>query len=309
MNEQLSAWLASANPGPCDLKEDGKSILIFRLAKSPDFDYLFCDRQYKDDGLTRGSAFKYAGIYCRKDGLLYDEQYDLKAAAQGTDDRSAAALLEQLKQATRQKVESIIGNDRKNLTVTEITNTQILRQLENLNSYSDKNTARKCYLDAIEFETPTFQCYYEPNRWSEQSLLDYIIDPDGYADKEAAAYIAAHQEDMLYTFLENDAVSAEYQAIVTDEGNPVHCVKRIMAAMKTTSAKTVNVTICKDGTEFTFKTEADSFRRDCYSYYSTWEMTATDRRKFERIYGRSARYYPQEILKITYARKVLYQKA
>ena len=114
---------------------------------------------------------------------------------------------------------------------------------------------------------------------------------------------------MLYTFLQNDAVLAEYQAIVTDEGNPVHCVKRIMAAMKTTSAKTVNVTICKDGTEFTFKTEADSFRRDCYSYYSTWEMTATDRREFERIYGRSARYYPQEILKITYARKVLYQKA
>ena len=82
-----------------------------------------------------------------------------------------------------------------------------------------------------------------------------------------------------------------------------------MAAMETTPAKTVNVTIFKDGVEFTFKTGTDSLRRDCQSYYSTWYMTAADRREFERIYGRSADYYPQETQRITYARSVLYQKA
>ena len=79
--------------------------------------------------------------------------------------------------------------------------------------------------------------------------------------------------------------------------------------MESSSAKTVNVTIRKDGTEFTFKTETSPLRRDCQSGYNTWCMAAADRREFEQIYGRSADYYPQEIQKITYARKVLYQKA
>lgn len=309
MNEQLSTWLASDDPGLCHFREGGNTFLFFRLAKSPDFDYLFCERRYNDDGLTRDCTFEYAGIYCRKDGLLYDEQYELKAATHGTDDRSAAALLEQLKQATRRKVEAAIGNDRSNLTVTEITDAHLLHDLEYLNSYSAKEMARQHYLDTIEFEAPAFRCHYGPDRWSEQSLLDYILDPEGYADKEAAAYIAAHQEDMLYTFLQNDAVLAEYQAILADTDNPVHYVKRIMAAMAGTSAKSVNVTICKDGIEFTFKTEAHILRGDCRSYYSTWNMTAADRREFQQLYGRNADYYPQEILKITYARNVLYQKA
>ena len=92
-----------------------------------------------------------------------------------------------------------------------------------------------------------------------------------------------------------------------DRDNPVHIVKKIMAAMNTTSAKTVNVTICKDGEEFSFKAEAQELRRDCKNYYGSWYMVAADRRRFEARYGRSADYYPQEIIRITYARAVLYE--
>ena len=42
-------------------------------------------------------------------------------------------------------------------------------------------------------------------------------------------------------------------------------------------------------------------------YYSTWNIVAADRRKFEQRFGRHAEYYPQEILLITYARSVLYE--
>ena len=71
-------------------------------------------------------------------------------------------------------------------------------------------------------------------------------------------------------------------------------------------AKTVNVTILKDGIEFTFKTEASDFRHDCGSYYNAWGLTAADRRRFEELFGRYAGCYPQEIVRITYTRKVLY---
>ena len=57
----------------------------------------------------------------------------------------------------------------------------------------------------------------------------------------------------------NDVELAEYQALVDDTDNPVHIVKKIMAAMNTTSAKTVNVTICKDGEEFSLRQRRRSF--------------------------------------------------
>ena len=138
-------------------------------------------------------------------------------------------------------------------------------------------------------------------------MLSYILDPQGYAAKEATDYMEGNQEEMLFDFLCNDVELAEYQALVDDRDNPVHIVKKIMAAMNTTSAKTVNVTICKDGEEFSFKTEAQELRRDCKNYYGSWYMVAVDRRRFEARYGRSADYYPQEIIRITYARAVLYE--
>ena len=147
--------------------------------------------------------------------------------------------------------------------------------------YSAKETARKRFLDTVDFEPPVFQCHYDPDRWTEDTLLSCISDPKGYADKEAADYIAANQEDMLFDFLYHDAIVREYEALLADTGNPVHTVKRIMEAMRTTSAKTVMVTVCKEGTEFTFKMEAAELRRDCTSNYHAWNIVVADRRKFE----------------------------
>ena len=87
-----------------------------------------------------------------------------------------------------------------------------------------------------------------------------------------------------------------YRAILADTKNPVHLIKKISAAMAATSAKTVNVTISKNGTEFTFKTEAFSLRGDCGSHYNSWSIVAADRRKFEQLFGRSADYTPEEIM-------------
>ena len=82
--------------------------------------------------------------------------------------------------------------------------------------YSAKSKARKRFLDYGDFEPPLFQCHYDPDRWTEDILLSCILDPEGYADKEAADYIAGNQDDMLFDFLCNDVELAEYQALVDD---------------------------------------------------------------------------------------------
>lgn len=311
MSEQFFDWLASGDPSLCHLHTSGTSYLLLRLAKSPDFDYLFCERRYRDNGLTRDSSFKYAGIYCKRDGLLYDAQYDLKSLDHelGTmADKSAGVLSEQLKAVVRQRVETAVGNDRCNLHISELTESRLLNSLDYARQHGAKDEARKRYLDTVEFEPPAYRCFYDPDHWTEDSLLDYILDPEGYADKEAAAYLAGHQEDILYSFLHDDLVLVEYRAIWADPSNPVHYIKKISEAMRTTEAKTVNVTICKEGIEFTFKTEAHALRGDCGRHYNSWNIVSADRREFEQLFGRSAEYYPEEVVRITYSRAILYER-
>jgi hypothetical protein len=217
-----------------------------------------------------------------------------------------------LKKAVREAVEAAIGNDRRNLLITELTDE---RQLEGMASFQRiyaPDSARKTYLSG-EYEDEdgdgfafTFRCDYSPDQWTEDSLLAYILDPAQYAEAETAAFIAENQEDMLAAFLRADMVEAEYAAILASPLNPVHRVKRIMAAVGA-SAKTVTVTICVNDIDFTFKAEAAQFRSDCTSHYSDWNIVAADRKEYERRFGRSARYGPEDILRIEYARSVIYQ--
>ena len=310
MNDLFSNWLASGDAGPCCFRDGGHTYIMVRIEKSADFEYLFCQQLYHKEALSRGGTFKYAGIYCRKDGLLYDIQYsfsDIAESPEAVQERSSETLREKLKEAVQEKVEAVIGNDRGNLQIAEITDSELLSRLEYIHNYDAKDTARRRYLDTVDFEAQTFSCHYAPDRWKEDSLLSYIADPEGYAQKQAEDYMAENQENMLFDFLYHDAVLKEYRAILADTKNPVHLIKKISAAMAATSAKTVNVTIRKNETEFTFKTEAFSLRGDCGSHYNSWSIVAADRRKFEELFGRSADYTPEEILRITYARNVLYE--
>jgi len=112
---------------------------------------------------------------------------------------------------------------------------------------------------------------------------------------------------ILFAFLTNSATAKEYIALAGNTRHPAHRVKAIMEAVNASPAKTVRVTIRKDGTEFTFKTEAADLQRDCGNHYWTYNITAADRREFERIFGRSADYGPEHILRVEYGRAVLYE--
>lgn len=308
MNREFFIWLGNDESNFCSIPVRNEIYHLVKVEKNEDFDYLYCQKEYSGKELARGGTFEYAGIFCRSDGELYDGQHDLRdLAGEDTEERSARQLRENLQRNVCQLVESAIGNDRRNLQITELSNPELLRRLQNEQNYYAKNTAREHFLDTAAFEPPTFRCLYDAKNWTEDTLLSYILDPPGYAAKEATAYMAEHQEEMLFDFLCNDAELAEYQALVADTDNPVHIVKKIMAAMNHTSAKTVNVTINKDGEEFTFKTEARELRRDCTDHYHVWNIVAEDRRKFKERFGKNTEYYPKEIIRITYARAVLYE--
>jgi len=313
---RFADWLAEGrlsagtDGGDFTCKAGGYHITVIQVRKNDDFDYLYCQRQYNGAGIERGDKFDYVGIYCKRDGFLYDGQYDIRELADN-EGRSKEALREALKRAVREAVEAAVGNDRFNLRVSELATERERNGLADFQKYTAPGKARAAYLGG-EYDTGggfafTFRCHYDPEAWTEDSLLAYILDPARYTAAEAAAYIESRQEDMLSDFLQADMVAAAYSALLSNPLNPVHRVKRIMTAVRASSAKTVTVTICKDDIDFTFKTEAAEFRRDCPYYYHEWHIAAADRREYERLFGYGTHYGPEDILRIEYARSVLYE--
>jgi len=308
---RFAEWLAEVDGDDFQCVAGGYHLTMIRVRKNADFDYLYFQRRYQGAAIERGNEFKYAGIYCKRDMRVYDGQYEirsLEAEPNGFETRSEAALLKTVKTDVCCAVEAAIGDDRANLHMTEITDARRLDQLADYSKYSAMETARKHYLsnahDAYVF---TYQCQYKPRSWTEDSFLTYILYPAGYVAAEAAAYIDGNQEDMLAAFIEGDMIAAEYAALLANPLNPIQRVKRIMAALNASSAKTVTVTLCKNDIDFTFKAEADQFRRDCISTYSDWRIAAADRGEYARRFGRGIGYGPEDILRIEYARSVLYQ--
>ena len=304
LHEQFSAWLAQPEAGAFEYKIRYDHHTVIRVPKSGDFDYLYCQRNYNAHGIIRGGNFEYAGIYCGRDGLVYDRQYGISELAE--EGRSMKQLRERLGADVRRAVEAAIGNDRKNVPLKLLDSQQDLENLEHFVKYQAAAKARALFLSDADGSALAYRCSYSPPEWTEDSLLDYILDPEGYAARETELYLKFKQDAILIAFLENSAVAKELIAL---SGNPrcqAHHVKAILRAMSATAAKTVRVTIRKDGQELTFKAEADQFRRDCGSYYSSWRIEAAGRREFERLFGRGD-YGPEDIVRIEYARSAIYE--
>lgn len=273
MKRDFDEWLAS---------EDYKPILLnaryeqtFQIIKAPRtdaFDYLYCLCWFGNKDSLLDRDHKYCGIYSRKQGLLYDASYGLRELAvyfstrndaDGLRERGRKRLLDRFIADVRSSVENKIGNDRTKLSVTELQDGRLLSRLKDTLDYGAKTAARELYLKEELVQMPEYRCSFAMDEWKEEMLLAYIDDPLSLVERISTDYIAEHQEDILYRFLVNDAVELKLKALLADSSLPLHRIKMIIAAVKSVEAKTVNVTIKKDGTIFTFKYDASFLAHDC----------------------------------------------
>lgn len=310
MNENFASWLASGTLEPYYFQLEEWAYTVIRVKKDDNFDYLYSKASCQTGETTRTDAFKYAGIYYKNDGQIYDA-YSAYLPGEadgfkGISNTFSEALREQLEKSVREKVEATIGNDRKNLKVSELSN-ELLQKLNNKLSHNIPNNARKRFLNEDAPGACEYHCDYKAREWTDATLCSYIADPDIYAAKEAEEFINTQQENILYNFLYEDEVRKAYDELANNPDNAVHATRKIMAAMKDSPAKTVNVTVRKHGAEITFKAVARDFGQDYEYGYSTLNIEAAGRRKFMQTFGHQSRYYPQDIVRITYGKKVLYE--
>lgn len=323
--KEIMKWLASGEPtlyvqghGNNNFSHDYTYFFV-RLERDEVLDILFSQRIYFGKKLVVSlqlSDLKYAGIYSKKDGKIYDAQEKLIESVSNPDELrslSSGMLLKQMQEKVREKVEEKIGNDRRNLQITELSSARFINQLENARDFNAEAVARLRYLEETS-QPIEFRCNYTANYWKgelseDDTMLAYIRNPAAFVEKEAEAYIRENQEEMLLSFLFGDLLQKKYDAILADAENPIHTVKKIVTAMrKIPLAKTVTMTVQKDGELFSFKANADRLREDCPGLYGLDSVKSEDLPSFRDAFGYFGHYSPRDVVRITYSRKIVYER-
>ena len=305
--EALQRWLNTGSAPLTAEDRSGSLVTVLKLPKTPEIDYLYGTSARWAEGISWGSDLQFCGAYDRRGHALYLADRPLVNIAEGITaaERESDGLTRQIINRVNQRVEERIANDRRNLSISKITDSQTLRELTYYQSYYAKEDAIQRFINS-QAPDGQFHSSYNLDGLTEAAFIDWLQDPEGFISAEAESYMGSHQEVFLSDFLRNDALLTEYQALAQDTGSPIHRMKAITEAIRLCGGKMVTVTVRKDGTELTFKASASSLNGYKNSY-SPYDIPAADRREFERVFGRHASYTAEDITAIASARRTIYE--
>jgi len=302
MNEAIRNWLAS---GTSHLRIDdaGRTNNFYRMQRDEQIDLIFCQSVPKGNKL-RTENLQYTAIYSKMGGQLYDSQII------GWDRyRSYQTDKDEFEKQVRQRISGIVNNSHYELTITDASQLQkadMKWKVENAWKDHNLHKVRGLFLDGKNPEDIPFIPLFSADQFTTDDYIEYIQDNGNVVERFSSRWFDENQEEMYAEFYVINAIKEELQRIRDDPHDPLHKIKSIMDAMANTDCKTVNVTTAIEGKELTFKTEASPLRRDCQSSYSSYNMPAQDKRRFEEAYGKYADYRPEDIVRITYGKKVLF---
>lgn len=312
-DEELKAWFDLTDCYQLSKSDNYNTDHLVKIPYEKDFDLLFYSRTWYGKNIKLDEKLESAGLYYRKDGCIYNPSYSLECCLEDSemiaDNSSKNDFAEKLTELVRTQVEEIIDNKRSNLTIKELSDGYLLNQMQYYSDYGAVSDAKKAFIKGDEVSDIVYKCPYSLDSMSDADYIQFIVDKKPLIEREANEYIEKHQENMLAQFYNNALLRKELKAIYDDTDNILHRVKAIIDAVKESGAKTVNVSINKEDKEFTFKYETRTLTVAPDSYYSSYNMKASDRREFENLFGRNANFYPSEITQITYGRNVIYDSS
>ena len=303
-------WLDGGNSPLTIQTGEKESTLLLKLEKSPLVDYLYRMDLGRDGSISWDSLLKFCGAYDTEHQSLYLMEDSLNCLAHGPAPfvvTTGQSMTEELCGRINRHVEKIIANDRSNLSCQKVTDPCEVRNLQYYQEYKAREEAIEMIFNG---KTPDgqFHSTYTMEELPETTFMAWLQDPENFIQTEAEVYSKRNQEKFLLQFLKNDALWEEYQAIAQDPDNPLHRVKAIFDAIKTSGAKTVTVTVQKNGEELSFRTGTTPLMGH-HNSYNTSHIAAADRQEFERLFGRHASYTAEDITRITYGKKALYEAA
>lgn len=285
----------------CVVTRYSKYVLV-KLPLKGEYGIIYVSDSNKAEYLQPYKDLEYQGFYRKGTAELYNAQYKLRQliSEEVYEKRSGENLRTDFESEVGEKLDVLIGKFEKDIRLDESTS-EIQQKRK---SYAESQ-ARQVYLKngSAEFK---YHCKYNV-QYFEEIMLDYVMDKEKCVTRIANEYFENRHETIISEIVENLMAKEMYDEMSKGKDEHLKAMRNIIASIEPTY-KTVNVTVNIEGKELTFKYEADTLRKDCGSHYCTWDIQAKDRREFERLYGRNADFTPENITKITYGRKTIYEK-
>lgn len=285
----------------CVVTRYSKYVLV-KLPMKGEYGIIYvCDND-KEEFLRPYKDLEYQGFYRKGTAEIYNAQYKLRQliSEEVYEERSGENLRACFEAEVREQVDVMIDEIEKYVKLDESTS-----EIQQKRKCYAESQARQVYLKSSPADFK-YYCGYEA-RYFEEIMLDYVIDKEKCVKRIANEYFENRREIIISEIVQNLMTKEIYEELIKGKDTHLTTMRNIIASIKPTY-KTVNVTVNIEGKELTFKYEAEKLRRDCGTDYNTWDIPAKDRREYERLYGRNRDFAPEDITKITYGRKTIYEK-
>lgn len=305
--QEFQEWLENAAV-PVLVLQKGKHLgSVVKVPATPEIDYLFGCETFYGERISWSDRLEFCGLYDRQHQALHLLDDPLPNFVSGLTEeecQDSTAFGKRIAQEVDRYVEAAISNERSRLSVRELTSE---RNINSYRYYKGTEAGREAASLVFSGEKPDVQFHSEYyTSLTEDTLLSYLKSPEDYIKTTAEQYMRDNQEEFLAQFLKKDALLAEYQMLSQDSDAPVYRMRAITDALQKSGAKTVNVTVQKNGVELTFKTSAESLK-GLKSQYSTWYIAPSDRLQFRHLFGAGSDYSAEDIIRIAYGRSTLYE--
>lgn len=304
----LADWLENDADRHCIVEERGDRKNLIKVPYDDDFDFLYYQRACNGNNLSRNQAFYYCGFYNKLDGRLYDLQSVLRGKCPELySGKTIRSIQDEFQTAVRGFIENIVDNNVDNLRSPFFEDASYQQKFDHFREYYVDSEVRQRFLNDGTADDVKFHCDYDCNRFEEAQMIRYLKYPTAAVEEAATEYWQTHQDDMLLKLYMNEHVRDRLEKLEAQEDTRFHRQRNISKAINESGAKSVNVTIQRDGKDFTFKYDAYKLGCNAYMDYHSWDMSAKDRENFRNMFEEGSRFFPQEVTAITYRGKTIYE--
>ena len=282
-----------------------KNQYYYNLVKckyDDDTDFVYFILGYEDSGLQIGKDADCIGLVSYKTKCFYPDHWALREVIGDTEN------LESIRQRMGADVSAAVLQlvDGKPVPVTDTADTiwDEEKRRQDHEQYYAQEKARKWFFSR------TVTDKYEPDIRYESTLthpvIRFINNHDAFVAEESQAYVVKHAREINFELWALEETRRQYEALESTPGT-LH-LYRAIAESPTSDMKKVTIHLLKDGKTFAGKIEASALRRGDGYHYSDYSLEAADRRQFTEMFGRSAYINAEDIQKITYGKKTLYER-
>ena len=299
LHDRLMAFLRDPAQTFLRYTEGGWSKLLIRVPLDAETDALYLLSGYGDTPIRLDDDAEYVGVYSRPLDELHNVGYELREAVEdryATSRESTVTLIEV--KASRLVVELVSNGP---VEVTDESERVNYDEEYYMKYVLDKEAAQHFY----ERTEPAFNPVVRIHDITATQYAQAINHPDEAARYWAGRYIARQARYINLRLWEVPLARQRLAELEATDGE--HHLRRAIAE-SIGDEKMVRVDVERDGKALTIRMEASELKRADSTYYATWHMDAPSRKAFAEAFGRNADLYARDIVRIGYAKRVLYER-